>query len=417
MKRLLASIARALGSRALPPVVIGLFLLLYIGLAFFTDETLTMLISLAGHSVILAALFALLPLNSAIRVVRELRRHLERRRVLAAGNGASPAELFDETVTLAVPTSLPELESRLGRLGYRTRRGDGFVAGWRGVGVIGGKILYLLATFCLFGGILISLTSRSSHRVVVVEREQLPASIGGGTVDKIALETPTGAILSKDLLIQVTSPSGGAQQFRLYPPSLYQGAYLYPRYLGVGLVMQFSAPDLPNRYDKHSVLNIHPPGKEDEVEMNGSPYRILFSLASPADGSDPYVTGRMEFLFKVLRGKDVVLTGSASTGGEYAKDGYRLSLPDARRLVVTDFIRDNGVKLIWLSGLLFLLSLAVSLPVMLFFPRSEMVFRSDGEMTTASSRSEARGRRHAGVFHEILDLLEARRQEKQAPEQ
>ena len=89
MKRLLHAILTAASSRAMPPLVIGFFFLLYIGIAFFTDETLITLMAFTRRSFILAALLALIPLNSALRILLETARHLKMRRALT-GKTAVP---------------------------------------------------------------------------------------------------------------------------------------------------------------------------------------------------------------------------------------------------------------------------------------------------------------------------------------
>jgi hypothetical protein len=127
--------------------------------------------------------------------------------------------------------------------------------------------------------------------MAVVEGQPLPtAKGGGGLVERISLGTSTGMILDKTLAIEVApSESGDAKKtFGLYPPSLYRGYFVYPRYLGFAPVIRFSAPDLP-AYETRCALNIYPAGREDGVEIPNSPYRIVFSMAQPDDGSDPYV--------------------------------------------------------------------------------------------------------------------------------
>lgn len=97
----------------------------------------------------------------------------------------------------------------------------------------------------------------------------------------------------------------------------------------------------------------------------------------------------MVFRFKLLKGKDVLLTGSVPGGGEFVRDGYRsLAFPDSRRMVITDFAGDFGVLLIWSAALLFVIAVSVWLPVRIFFPRSEMLFRSERDMVRAWSRAE-----------------------------
>lgn len=415
MKRLLRVIWAVLSSRAMSPLVIGIFLLVYIGIAFITDETLIVLMQFTRKAVFLTALLALLPLNSAARIVTEAVGYLGRRRALAGSAAAVPPGVFDETVELSAPPAFAELQGRLDAVGYKTRRTESALAAWRGVGMFPARMLFLAGTFCLFAGILISLSSRVSSRGAIIEGEPLPVPSGaGGIVERINLEQSSGAILEKNLTMEA-APSGsgeGRKIFGVYPPSRYEGAFVYPRYLGIALRVRFSAPDLQPYYETQLMMNVYPPGKEYSAQIPGSPYRIVFSLAKPDDGSDPYMTGRMIFPFKILKGKDLLFSGSAAGGGEFARDGYRLALSDARRLVITDFVRDYGVLLIWTSGILFVVAGSIWLPVRVFFPRREMLFRSGAGVIQACSRAEGEGRRHAEVFHEALDILEGWRHDR-----
>jgi hypothetical protein len=392
--------------------VCGIFLLTYIGIAFGTDETLIALMEFTRTHVILQVLLALIPLNSLCRIVIETGRHLKRRRALNCEGSDAPAELFDESVTVAASPAFTELQGRLGAVGYRCRATESVLAAWRGVSIFPARLLFLAGTLCLFAGILVSLTTRTSHRMNVIEGEAIPtAKGGGGLVERISLKPSSGSILDKNLTMEV-APSevgDGRKVFGLYPPSLYRGYFVYPRYLGIAAVVRFSAPETQSLYEKRSILNIYPPGKEDRLEIPGSPYRIDFSMAKPDDGSDPYMTGRVTFLFKVLKGKEVIFAGAAPTGGEFAREGYRLAIPDCRRMVITDFIQDYGVLLVWSAAILFIVAGCIWLPVRFFFPRREMHFASEGDTLQACTRAEGRRRIHAGVFNETLDLLEARR--------
>jgi hypothetical protein len=190
---------------------------------------------------------------------------------------------------------------------------------------------------------------------------------------------------------------------------LYEGSFVYPRYLGLALLLRFYAPDMQTGYETHCFLNTYPPGKEDSVVIPNSPYRIVFSIPEPDAGSDRYIsysTGRVTLRFKVLKGKDVLFAGSAPGGGEFVRDGYRLALPDVRRLVVTDFIGDYGVLFIWAAAIFFCTAGALWIPIRALFPRREMLFRLEGPGTTACSFAEGGARKHAGVFHEMLDLID-----------
>lgn len=412
MKRLLRAIVTAVSSRALPPLVIGFFFLLYIGIAFFTDETLITLMAFTRKSFILAALLALIPLNYAFRIVRETVRQFAMRRALAGKSAERMPELFDETVELIASPLFPELERRLAAVGYKTHRSENALTAWCGASIFPARILFLAATFCLFTGILISITTRTSHRQMVIEGEPLPMPEGiGGRVERIILANASGSILRRTLTMEVgPSSSGyGKRIFGIYPPALYGGSFVYPRYLGLSLVLRFSAPDIPAGYEKRCMLNCYPPGKEASEVIPESPYRIIFSLPEPAAGSDRYIsymTGNVTLQFKLLKGKEVLFKGSAPAGGEFVRDGYRLSFSDIRRLVVTDFIGDYGVLFIWWAALFFGAAGALWLPIRAIFPRREMLFRFDQGVTTACSFAEGGARKHAGAFHEMLDMID-----------
>lgn len=415
MKRLLTAILNTGSSRSVPLLVIGFFFLLYIGIAFFTDETLITLMAFTRNSFFLAALLALIPLNSVLRVLQETVRYLKKRSILAGKSADLLPELFDETVKLPFSTTFQELESRLAAVGYKTIRSDNSVAARRGVSSFPARALFLAGTFCLFAGILISTTTRTAQRQMVIEGEPISTSKGlGGRVERIALAESSGSILGKILTIEV-APSGsgsGSRVFGLYPPSLYGGSFVYPRYLGLALLLRFYTPDMQTGYETHSFLNTYPPGREDSVVIPNSPYRIVFTVPEPGAGIDRYIsysTGRVTLQFKVLKGKDVLFAGSAPGGGEFVHDGYRLALPDIRRLVVTDFIDDYGVLFIWAAAVLFCTAGVLWIPIRAFFPRREMLFRFDCLGTTACSFAEGGARKHVGVFHEMLDMIDAHR--------
>ena len=416
MIRLLRLLFEVLKSRALTPVVIGMFLLLYIGIAFFTEEALITLIGLTGSNIFLIALFALIPLNRGIRLLEELKGYFERRRSLLGKAANAPKELFDETVTVMGIPSFAEAERRLIASGYNTRAGENSLAAWRGFSIFPARVLFLIATVCLFSGILMSLAGRTSYRGAIMEGEPLPSPAGQTTdvVERITLEPAAGPFLGKVLTMETKSlpPDQGRTTFGLYPPARYLGAFVYPRYMGIGLYYRFVAPDLPRGYEAHTLLSIYPPGKEDRKEVPESPYRLVFSMAQPADGSDPYMTGRMTINFKLLKGNDLLMDGSAPMGGEFSRDGYRLAFPDVRRVVITDFIHDHGVVPIWAAAMLFCIAACVWLPIRCLSPRREMVFvRQEGTLH-ACSRAEGGRRKHAGVFHDVLDVLEAARHDR-----
>lgn len=417
MKRLFLALYAAGSSRAVPPVVIGFFFLLYIGIAFFTDETLITLMAFTRKSSILAVLLALIPLNSAFRVVRETIRFLRMHSAMSGKTKEGVVEMFDEVVEISASATVTGLENRLAAVGYKTCRSENVLAAWKGISSFPVRLLFLAGTFCLFTGILITTTSRSSLRQMVVEGEAFPTPDGsGGTVERITLANSNGPILRRTLTMEVapTGSGSGKRAFGLYPPSRYGGAFVYPRYLGLSLYLRFTAPDMPAGYETHSFLNVYPPGKEENVVIPASPYRVVFSIPEPEYGSERYISymaGNITFRFKLLKDKDVLFSGSVPGGGEFVREGFRLALPDVRRLVVTDFIKDNGVIFIWWAALFFGAAGALWLPIRALFPRREMLFRFDQGVTTAYSFAEGGARKHAGVFHEMLDMIDAQRGE------
>jgi len=409
MKRLLRPALLLFTSRFTPPVVVGIFLLAYIGIAFFTEDALIALMELTRHSAVLVGLLALLPLNALGRVATELRAVLARRRALS-GSGEPCAELFDERVELSGSCDFDDLKQRFAGLGYRTRQAEGSLGAWRGISGSPARLILLAGSFCLFLGILISLTARNSSRGALIEGEPLPAPSGnGGVVERIRLAEAPGLILSKSLEMRVAplGRSAGAT-YGIYPPGRHQGAYVYPRYLGIAAYLQFSAPDLPQGYQTHTVLNIYPPGKDAALEVPNSPYRFVVSMPEPADGSDPYATGRMGIQFKLFKGKDALFSGSVPAGGELVRDGYRVAFPDLRRMVITDFIEDYGVQFIWAAGGLYCLALLAWLPALCLRRREVLFVRREPGLILACSRSEGQGMAHGGIFNEALDLMESR---------
>ena len=415
MKRLLHAIWAAGSSRVLTPLVIGFFFLIYVGLAFFTDETLITLMAFTRNSRVLAGILGLIPLNIALRILRDTRRHLTLRRTLSGKTAESMPELYDEAIELPVLPPVPELQSRLLAEGYKTHCSENTFSAWRGASILPARLLFLAGTFCLFTGILVSITTRTSHRQMVIEGEPLPMpGETGGRVEQITLANSFGPVLSRTLTMEVAPSSSGRgkRTFRLYPPSLYGGAFVYPRYLGLALQLRFSAPDMPGGYETQCFLNCYPQGKEDSVIIPGTAYRIIFSIPESATGSNRYASYMAEsrtLRFKIVKDKEGLFSGNVPGGGELAGNGYRLAVPDIRRLVVTDYIGDYGVLFIWAAALLLFVAVCIWLPLRMFFPRREMLFWYGQDVTSACSRAEGRAREHAGVFHEALDLVDAKK--------
>ena len=418
MSRPLRILWMLLSSRALPPLILGFFLVIYTGIAFFTDETLIMLMTLTRKVPLFAAVLALLPLNCVCRMVREAAEYRARHRAAAATAVAIRPGLYDETVNLPASADFETVGRRLAAEGYKIRRSASQLAAWRGIPLLPARMLYLAGMFCLFSGILFSLVSRSVSRHAIIEGAPFPSLSGDGRfVEKIVYGKSEGLILEKNLSIQISGagPGNGSDSYGVYPPGRHEGVFVYPRYLGVAVKLLFFAPDLADGVEKIDVLPLYPPGREAATDVPGTVYRVSLSLVKPEDGSDPYMTGRMSFQCKLMKGKEVLFTGIIPGGGEYRRDGYRLAIPDCRRMVMTDYVSDPGVYLIMAAAMLFIVSTLITVPAGFAAPRGEMLFREDGSLIHAAVRSEGRRRQHAGVFHEMLDLLEQmqnRREEK-----
>lgn len=405
MTRRRSFLLAVIASRAAVPLILAIFLLLYIGIAFFSPEPLTTLIGLTARTP-LCLLLALVPLNCGLRLLLELRRYRARRRLLRDGDGETAAELFDEQHEIVGNDSFERLAACCRAAGYRTATTARTFAAWRGVSLSPARMLFSATLCLLFSGIVLSTTLRTSFRDTVIEGEPfLPAAGGSGTVSAILLEDDPGWLLARTAVIEVTDGTGSHRRFGLYPPAQLDGSFVYLRYLGLAPLIRFSAPELPEVFENFLLLAIYPPGKEDSAVIPGSPYRLFFRLAPPEAGNEPFRSGRMTLEFRVLKGETQVLAGRLDRGGQFAADGYGLAFPEVRRLVTVDLIRDYGVYCIWAAALGGLLWLLCWLSVRLLAPRREMLFIATDGGVHAYSRSEGAQRQHDGVFHETLDLL------------
>lgn len=405
MKKVLSLLAW----RWLTPLVLALFLLGYILAAMFTDEALVTLIGLVSRTVPLQAILAVAPLNLAARLVREALNYRRRSRLLLTGIGREPEELFDENQLIAVAEGHEGAAGWLASVGYRVRRGEGWLSAVKGVSLLPARLLWLAGIFLLFAGVLLSLAGRVSMRLPVIEGEPFPPELRvEGMVRGIELTELKGAtLLARTLAIRTVLQRGGAADeriFGLYPPGRVGGAFLYPRYLGVAPRIELAAPDLPQTVSDFFLLQIYPPGREDVAEFGGTPYRAHFRLVE-SHGEDPYVTGRFVFHCRIERGGSVIAQGEVPLGGVLSAGGVRLAVPEARRFVVTDFVRDSGVLLIWTSMFLLPASALLALAICLVGARRELLVMANHDGQRVFSRSEGRRREHDGVFHETLDLF------------
>jgi hypothetical protein len=380
-------------------------------IAFFNDEALGVLMRLTRDNAILKTLLALVPLNMTARIVMECVEQLRRCRSRKGDLSRLPTGLYHEELDLPETSDFTGLTEQLTAGGYRTvMSGPAFFA-WRGYTVFPARLLLLVGALMLSLGIFLSLTTRLSTREAVVEGEPLPQRVANGTVEMIRLEESAGFLLNKNLAINVTLESDNAmsaKEFHLYPPGRVGGEFLYPRYLGVAPQINFSAPDLQPGISIYYTLMLYPPGKEDSAEIPGTPYKLYFTLVPPAD-ADPYITGKFVFHVKVLKAGVRIFEDELPVGGRSGVDGYSLSIPDARKIVAVDFVRDTGVPLVWGASIMLLLSVFLWLPLRFGSPRREILLLRTGGRVHAYSRSEGKTRLHAGVFHEALDLIAQQR--------
>ncbi len=418
MKRAFPFFFQLFSARWVVPVVLALFAALYCAIAFFTDEALSALIGYVHNSILLQLLLSVLLIGLAARLVLETLRFVRRQRALR-GKG-EPAGLFGEEITMAAADELSKVEQWLASAGYRVTKGSGFLAAFRGVSSFPARFLFLMGTFSLFLGIFLSVTGRSSQREAVIEGEPLPLGIPGRVAAMALREQPDALILARSLSVTVQYPEGGRRVFSLYPPGMTAGRFIYPRYLGVAPLVRFSAPDLQQEVADYYLLMIYPPGREDKVTIPGTPYKIFIRLAEPpAEGSDPFVTGRMLFQCRLVKGEEQVFAGTVPLGGTLSQKGYALAFPEARRFAATDFIIDYGVWPVWLALLLFSTAALLYPALRLVNPRREILLHMVGAELYGYSLAEGRARRHAGLFHETLDLLavEKRREDPKGPKE
>ncbi|ACM18442.1 ResB-like family cytochrome c biogenesis protein, putative [Geotalea daltonii FRC-32] len=408
MRRLLRGFHSIIASRAVTPIILGCFALIYIIIAFYTDETLVALMALVRSNSPLILLLSCIPVNLLAILCRETAQFSDRRHAVRLSAKGLPVGTYQERVFLGtVQTGL--LEKKIEQSGYHYRIKGDSCAAWKGISIFPARFLFLMGSFCLFAGILVSLTTKVSLRDVVIEGEPLPEAVGvRGRVEQITLRQHNGIILSHSLDMDITLGEGdeaSVRKFGVYPPGRINGIFFYPRYLGLAPLIEFTPPESGQVFSSYIKLMIYPPGKEDGVQIPRSPYRISFTIIEPMTGAEPYITGKFNLRFKVLKGNDQVSEGTLPLGGTVSRGGYTLSFPDAKKLVAVDFVKDPGLPLLWIAGLLFLGAIVAYIPIRMFAPRREIIFIQRNGSTEVFSRAEGRAAKHRGILHNMLDHL------------
>lgn len=408
MTRILSLIKTALYHRLLLPVVCLIFLILYIGIAFITDESLVTLVQLVGHNPFALGLLVLVAINSSLRMTDDVRNYRIARQGVAGAFPAAVEGVCDQSLIVNGRLDAADVGRILGKEGYVVTMRDGFVAGVQGISLICPRLLWRLAALLLFAGVALSLSTRHSLRIPVIEGE--PLQIEGAaprSVERIALEDAPGRwFLQRRLAITLADAGGARGTFGIYPPGIVGDRFLYPRYLGVAPLLRLTAPGVTEPFEGYQLILLYPPGREDKVELiNG--YRAQFVIPQNDGMPDPFVSGRYDLHVKVLKEDLVVAEGDIPFGGRFEANGFSIALLGSARFVVTDFVRDYGVFCIWLASAVALAAFLLYLPLRLFWPRRVMLFAVDAESEriAADCSSEGRRRQHEALFHDLLDKI------------
>lgn len=406
MKRTLLALISLLSHRLLSPAVCALFLLLYIGIAFFTDETLVTMVQLIGHNPLALGLLALVAINALLRMIAGIRRWRIARKVAAGLLPADCGLMGRESIAVAGLLDIDETARILRAEGYRVAVRESFVAARRGWSLLCPRLLWRLAVCLLFAGVVLSLSSRQSQRVPVIEGEVLElAGTAPRTVERITLEDAPGHwFLQRRLAITMAAPDGGRDSYGIYPPGILGNSFLYPRYLAVAPLLRITEPGI-GVSEGFQLIMLYPPGREDMVALSGE-YRLKLAILPREGVADPFVSGRFDLHVRLLKGDQLLSEGDVPFGGRFESNGLSVELLDARRYVVTDFVRDYGVLCIWMACAAALLAVTLYLPLRLIWPRREMWFSSDGQGgVSAWCSSEGRTRQNEALFYDLLDKI------------
>lgn len=406
MKRIPMAFMSLLSHRLLSPAVCALFLLLYIGIAFFTDEALVTMVDIVGHNPLALGLLALVVVNALLSMIADIRDWRIAGKIAAGLHPAALSSMRHESIAVAARLDTGETARILGAAGYRVTVREGFVAARRGWSQLCPRLLWRLTVCLLFAGVALSLSSRQSQRVPVIEGEVL--QLEGGvqrTVEQITLEDAPGHwFLQHRLAIALAGADNQRDVYGIYPPGLLGSSFLYPRYLALAPLLRITEPGI-GVSEGFQLIMLYPPGREDTVKLSGD---YLLKLVIPVrEGlADPFVSGRFDLHVRLLKGDQLLFEGDVPFGGRFDSGGFVVELLDARRYVVTDFVRDYGVLCIWIACAAAMMAFALYLPLHFVWPRREMQFSADGEgRVKAWCRSEGRTRRHEALFHDLLDRI------------
>lgn len=407
MKLILRALISLLSHRLLLPVVCGLFLLLYIGIAFFTDEALVTLVQLIGHNPLALGLLALVATNQGVLMVIDIRNSRSAGKFASGQLSSGVDGICQVSITVTGRLDASEATRILRAEGYRVTMGEGFVAARRGLSLLCPRLLWRFSVCLLFAGVGLSLSLRQSERLPVIEGEllELPGT-APRSVERIELEdAPKHWFLQRKLAITMAAPGGGRDNYGIYPPGLFGSRFLYPRYLAVAPELRIAEPGI-GVSEGFQLIMLYPPGREDTVTLSGD-YRLKLAIPPREGMTDPFVSGRFDLLVKVLKGDQLLFEGSVPFGGRFEAGGFAVELLDSRRYVVTDFVRDYGVPFIWMACLAALLAVTIYLPIRLFGPYRFMVFAvaADSAQVVAGCNSEGGRRKNEALFYDLLDNI------------
>ncbi len=369
-------------------------------LSFKTEEPLFELVRLLHHNLPLQLVLWLFPANLLARLASGLSPSLESPYRRMPGVASYREELpLDPDVEPARAVPL------LRRFGYRVRFDEETLRAARGVPTRGLIATRRLGLALALAGLALSLETRSSLRVPLIEGEPLPPQLGPGRVRTIRLIEDSGILLEKSLGIEVER-GGATETLRLFPPTRIGTRYVYPRYLGLGIRLAvLSEGSLIDR--RNYLLSVYPPGRRDEIEIPGTPYSLGIQLLQDPLG-DPYATGRFRLLLDSDRAGKRVGGAECSLPGGFGSGGLLFRIEAAHRYVIADIVSDHGVPLIFAGLPLFLLALLFSAGIARLFPRREIRFDRQDSVWRGTLRTETRRREVHSVFYECLDLLQNR---------